>query len=160
MKFRHVLVICAGSFIAILLLGIGALARYEPNHYKFLGSAGPKKVTLEPDRIGWVGREARYYVLHEDPTQVKKEAQSELKTIGWKQITSSPAVFGRGPHERIDVRSAMEYKDGELLDGIPAAQLSGYTVVKVVDPHLPPALRRRMSRWAHHPFKRIFARFA
>ena len=76
MKFRHVLVILGGLILAVVLIAVGAVARYQPNHYKFLGDASPKKVVLEPDRIGWFGREARYYVVHKMSSAVAAEAQT------------------------------------------------------------------------------------
>ena len=154
MKFRYVLVVVAGLIITILVFGVGSIASYQPNHYKFLGSNAPKKVVLEPDRIGWVGMEASYYVLHKNSEAVATEAESELGERGWKRTATSPAVFSRGSHERIDVRSAQQYNDSKLLEGIPSEQLSSYTIVKVVDPRMPPAFRQRLARW-RHPLRRI-----
>jgi hypothetical protein len=148
MKLRHYLVIFAGILLTVLVFSIGSIATYQPNHYDFLGSNKPKISVLEPDPIGLVGREVRYYVVDENPAAVAAAASIELQEIGWKQLNKRPAVFGRGKHERIDVRGADQYNDKKLLAGIPANELRNRTVIKVIDPRMSPAVRHRFARIA------------
>ena len=150
MKLRHVFLILGGVAVALILLMASTVVKYQANAYRFLGNAAPKKVVVEPDRVGLVGREARYYVIHKSPAAVVSQAESELTAVGWTRLQNDPALFGRGPHERIDVREASQYSDKQLLAGIPSAELTSYSVVKVVDPRMPPAIRGRIARWARH----------
>ena len=155
MKFRYVLVILAGIVITVVIISVSTIARARSSHYKFLGNNRPKEVRLQTDSVGWVGREERFFVLHKEPRAVANEADRELTTIGWRRVGSDPAVFQRGPHETIDVRGARQYTDPKLLEGIPKEQLANYTVVKIIDPRMPPALRHRIARWTHNPLRRI-----
>jgi len=154
-KFRYVLIILAGLLLSAILFTVGTVASYKPNHYSFLGNQRPKEVTLQPDPVGWVGRQQSYYVLHEDSSFVTQQASQELKAIGWKRVANAPAIFRRGDHEMIDVRRADQTSDPKLLEGIPHGQLANYTIVEVVDPRMPPAFRQRIARWTRHSFRRF-----
>jgi hypothetical protein len=159
MKFRHVLLIFGGIAVGLSLVAVGIISRSQPKRYSFLAGHLPKQVTLEPDPVGLVGREAKFYVLHESLSKVTADAHTELDAKGWKELAVKPAVFGRGSHERIEVTPAVSYKDPSLLEGIAKSDLASYTVVKVVDPRMPPAFRQRMFRWTHHPFRRLLGHF-
>ena len=160
MKFRYVLLTLSGLVLAFGLFVFNSIARYQPRQYKFLGNSYPRKVNLITDHVGWPGMEVRYFVLHENLNDVTTQAQGELQGVGWQQLSSHPAIFGRGPHETIDVRSADQYNDAKLVGDIPPEQRSNFTVVKVVDPRMPPAISRRFARWTRHPFRKLLTRFA
>ncbi len=156
MKFRYVLVILAGLLFAAIVVTVSTVARYGPNHYGFLGNAQPSKVSLQPDPIGWVGREERFYVLHKDAGTVAKEAIDELTPIGWRHTTDSSLTFRRGQYESITIARANASND---LGLVPSDRRSEYTIVTVIDPRMPPAFRQRIARWTRHPFRRLLHRF-
>src|SRR5262249_47617623 len=119
MKFRHVITILASLLIVAILFSIGIVTRYEPAHYRFLGSDAPRKISVSRQGVGWPGLETRFYVIHKGVDAVTADAQAELGNVGWRRLNAQPAVFGRGPHESIDVRSASDCEDASLLAGIP-----------------------------------------
>ena len=155
-KFRYVLLILAGLVLALVIVCVKSMMNSTPDHFAFLGANRPREVRLVPDPVGLVGREARYYVLHEQAHAVANQAQSELSQTGWKETGGLPAVFTRGKHESIDIESASSCTDPKLIEGIPHAQLSSFTVVKILNPRMPPAIRMRVVHWVRHPFRGLF----
>ena len=159
MKFRYVLMIFGGILLSLALVGVGVVARYNGRQYAFLEGQQPKRTTVEPDPIGQVGREARYYVIHDKPATVETLAKQELEGSGWDLMKSSPAIFQRR-HETILIMSAASYGDPQLTGNIPKPEQANYTVVKVVDPRWRATIRQRIFRWTSHPFRRFFTHMA
>lgn len=148
MKARYVAAGVGGALLAVTLLSVGIVARSHAPHYGFLEGKHAKFLTLQPDPVGLIGREERYYVLDEPCATVARNAEEELTAKGWRSVSRDPQIFARGPHERIEVRRADETKSERLLKGIPAGDLGHYTVVRVLDPRMPRAIKRHLARWA------------
>jgi len=155
MKFRHYLLILGGVLLSVLLFGIGAVIRSQPVHYGFLDNEKAKRTSLEPDPIGLIGRESRFYVIHKSFAKIDDRAKRELEPKGWKETATNPSLFTRSKHEHIEIWPANNYMDTQLLAGIAKADLANYTVVKVIDPHMAPAIKQRFARWTHHPIRSL-----
>lgn len=153
MKARYVIAGLGGVVLAAAILSVGIVARSTPPHYGFLEGKHAKLLTLQPDPIGLIGREERFYLLDEPCAVVARDAEAELAPKGWRAVSQEPKVFGRGPHERIEVQCADTYKSERLLKGIPQPERSRYTVVRVLDPHMPRAIKRHLARWARQAIR-------
>lgn len=145
MKLRYVAAVLGGLIFAVFLASVGFIAKAQPPRYHFLDGEKAKYVKVEDDPVGVVGREARYFVLNDDPQTVFRQAKDELTRKGWR--VSGDKRFTRGPHETIEIMNANGYPNSKVTKGLKADQLASSTIVKVIDPRMPPAIKRRMIDW-------------